>query len=67
MIKIKNLNKGDTFLDSLGIPLKIISITPLPWLGIPKTSPKVKVRFMSGNREIFMNFRASRLVQRMDT
>ena len=50
MIKIKNLNKGDTFLDSLGIPLKIISITPLPWLGIPKTSPKVKVRFMSGNR-----------------
>lgn len=63
MKKIKDLSPGETFVDSLGCYLTAEKVMPLPWLGIPRTSPQVRVYFVTeaGNR-MFCMFRADRVV-----
>lgn len=55
---------GEIFIDTLGDALKVVSIKELPWLGIERTHPKRKVRFITERgHDMFMNFRADRLVK----
>lgn len=64
MKPIKELKPGDTFIDSLGLFLTIVSIQELPFLKIPKTSRKVRVVFKTqSGREMTQNFRADSLVE----
>ena len=61
--KIIELKPGDIFLDSFGIPLKVEKLVPLPWNGIPRTQPKIKVFFISGNKRMFMRFPKNQIVE----
>lgn len=60
---MKDLKPGDTFVDSLGYELTVITIEDLDFVAIPGTSQKVLVRFKTQNgNEMFQNFRANRMV-----
>jgi hypothetical protein len=64
MKPIKNLNPGETFIDSFGLELTVIAIKELPFLGIERTSPKVRVTFKTqSGREMYQTFRADRMVE----
>lgn len=63
MKKIKDLLPGEIFYDSLGYPLKVEKVEPIPWLEIPMTKPKVRVYFIteSGHR-MYQSYNAEREV-----
>lgn len=64
MKKIKDLIPGETFLDSLGMKITVVSIKELPWNQIPRTSPQVRLIFKTySGREMFQNFKADKMVE----
>jgi hypothetical protein len=59
---MKDLKPGDIFLD-LTSRIEVISIEKLPFLGIPRTKPKVRVFFKTQRGNLMrMNYYAERLV-----
>lgn len=64
MKKIKDLTPGEYYLDSYGCRFKVVSVQEIPFLGIPNTSPQVKVTFESyTGRIMFINYRADKIVE----
>lgn len=60
---IMNLVPGDTFLDTYDQRLTVEKVEEIPWLGIPRTSPRVKLYFTtSRGNSMHQNFRADRMV-----
>ena len=63
-MKIKDLKPGDVFFDSLGCRLKVEKVEALPWLGIPRTSPKSRVTLVTeGGNRMTQNFRSDREIE----
>lgn len=63
--QIKELNKNEVFVDSLGCELRVVSVEVLPESGIPRGIQWAKVEFVSqpSGRLMHMNYRANRIVE----
>jgi hypothetical protein len=61
--QVIELKKGDVFLDTNGLPFRVERIEEIPWLGISRTKPMVKLWFWTGRNVMFGKFRADRIVE----